>query len=479
MDIRDQFIVVIGAARSGVAAARLLHAHGAKVLVTDSGPISQQHQQILNDAGISFEQGRHSERAYQAEWVVVSPGVPEKAPIMKFYAGAGIPIYSEIEAASWFSQAPMVAITGSNGKTTVTTWLGHLWQTAEVPGVTAGNIGNAFSDVVPILSTDVWALLEVSSFQLNHIDRFRPKISCILNITPDHLDRYEYKFENYAASKMRLVSNQSDGDVFICWNEDPVVSQWLRAHHGADTAVSQESASAPVGGVDKATSEGPTNLRNGAKIWRFSSQTEVSEGIFVRDKHIYFRINHQEEYLMHIDEIGLRGVHNLHNGLAVALAARAAEIRIESIRESLMKFEGVEHRLEPVRVLDGVRYINDSKATNVNAVWYALDSVKEPMVLILGGRDKGNDYSEIASLVREKVHTIIAIGEGREAVSNQLTPHVPHLHVCETMEDAVRAARKSAKRGEVVLLSPACASFDMFENYEHRGREFKKFVNAL
>jgi UDP-N-acetylmuramoylalanine--D-glutamate ligase len=274
----------------------------------------------------------------------------------------------------------------------------------------------------------------------------------LLNITPDHLNRYQYNFENYAASKMRIGMNQSDQDVFIFWNEDPVVQRLLPGHFSR---------------TDR------------PRLWAFSSTSEVKDGIFVRGNKIYFNIDNNEEYLMHLEEIGLKGRHNLHNGLATALAARAAEIRIDAIRDSLMRFEGVEHRLEQVRELDGVRFINDSKATNVNAVWYALESMKVPVVLILGGRDKGNDYSELVEQIHQKVHTIIAIGEGKKAIVEQLGKHVPYLIEADSMEDAVRASKKVAKRGETVLLSPACASFDMFENYEHRGSEFKKYVNQL
>lgn len=477
MNVKNRHIVVIGGARSGVAAARLLAAKGASVLVTDSGSIPDENRSLLASEGIPFEEGGHSQKAHDAEFAVASPGVPDEAPIMQYYANLNRPIYSEIEVASWFSSAPILAVTGSNGKTTVTSWLGHLWNTADISHFTAGNIGLAFSDVVlrqirsqetgaadvnpgtetaeaaaRPASVNPWAILEVSSFQLDHIHSFRPRISCVLNITPDHLNRYQGDFNRYAASKMRILMNQGPGDVFICWNDDTVVAGLLRN--------TDFSAGAPT-------------------IWRFSSDGEVDEGIYVENGQIFFKTHNQKEYLMHVEEIGLRGRHNLHNGLAAALAARAAEIRIDYIRESLMKFEGVEHRLEEVRILDGVRYINDSKATNVNAVWYALDSVQVPMVLIMGGRDKGNDYSSLEPLVRSKVHTLIAIGEARAQIGQQLGGTVPDFIKAESLDEAVRKARKAAKRGEVVMLSPACASFDMFDSYEHRGREFKKSVNNL
>lgn len=451
-DFRDRHIVVAGAARSGVAVARLLAAGGAHVFLTDSGAVSEAAAARLQAAGVAFEQGGHTERAFGAEMLVVSPGVPDKSPITQHYLTAGKPVLSELEVASRFEKGRIVAVTGSNGKTTVTTWLDHLWTTAAVPHLTGGNIGTAYSDLVEGSTAGTTSILEVSSFQLDHIDRFRPAVSVLLNITPDHLDRYGYRFEAYAASKLRIAENQQSPDVFIHWMDDPVA--------------------APLVAALRQRPQPP-------RILAFSDTGEPEEGVFVRDGHIVFKLNQTEEILMRVEEIGLRGRHNLHNGLATALAARVSEIRLEHIRESLSQFEGVEHRLETVRVLDGVTWINDSKATNVNAVWYALESMKTPLVLILGGRDKGNDYAELVPQIRAKVHTIIGIGEGKDAVKAQLGEVAPMYVEATTMEDAVRKARKAAKRGEAVLLSPACASFDMFENYEHRGREFKKYVNQL
>lgn len=452
IDVNGKNIVVIGAAKSGVAAARLLKDKHANVFVTDAGNISESAKTTLRDAGIGFEEGGHTELARIADFAVVSPGVPDEAPLVRHYNTAERGVYSEIEVSSWFSDKPIVAITGSNGKTTVTSWIGHLWNSAGIRADVGGNIGVAYADMVREHTPATWTILEVSSFQLDHIVAFRPHISLLLNITPDHLNRYQYNFDNYAQSKMRIGMNQRANDVFIYWNEDQVIKKWLNTSFNR--------------------SERP-------RLWTFSSSTEVEAGIFVRNNEIFFNTGNQEEYLMHIEEIGLKGRHNLHNGLATALAARAAEIRIESIRDSLMKFEGVEHRLEFVRDVDGIRFVNDSKATNVNAVWYALESMKVPVVLILGGRDKGNDYSELIDQIKQKVHTIIAIGEGRPAIKSQLHEHVPYLIEAESMEEAILAAKKMAKRGETVLLSPACASFDMFENYEHRGSEFKKYVNQL
>jgi UDP-N-acetylmuramoylalanine--D-glutamate ligase len=452
IEVRNKSITVIGAARSGIGAALMLADRNANVFVTEYGEMAAIARERLTAAGIPFEENGHSDRAKEADMVVISPGVPSDAPIVVDFLSRGIPVWSELEWSCNFMDGRITAVTGSNGKTTTTTWIDDIWKRAGRTHVTAGNIGTALSEHVynGVPSwTDV--ILEVSSFQLDHIETFRPNVALLLNITPDHLNRYQYKFENYIAAKFRMFENQQPDDILIYWADDPVI----RAHI-----------------PEFMKPEGP-------RVWTFSSETAVAQGAWVRDGMLMLTLNGKTEALMSIDEISLKGRHNLHNSMAAALAARANEISNEVIRESLRQFEGVEHRLELVRVLDGVRYVNDSKATNVNAVWYALDSIQTPMVLIMGGRDKGNDYSELFGQIRDKVHTIVAIGEGRDAIKEQLGGVVINLIEAESMLDAVRLSRKSARRGEVVLLSPACASFDMFENYEHRGREFKKAVHNL
>lgn len=449
-EVKDRHIVVIGAARSGIAAALLLHRKGADIFVSDYGKISDEAKKKLSASGIPFEENGHTEKARKADFVVVSPGVPTEAPIIQYYLNQGKNVYSEIEAASWFTNQDIIAVTGSNGKTTVANWLDHVWKTAKREHALAGNIGVAFSDEIDKNQGDF--LLEVSSFQLDHIKDFKPAVSLILNITPDHLNRYQHSLEAYAAAKFRITENQTADDRFIFNYDDPIIQKHVEQL--------KQKQSAP-------------------QLWAFSNENEVPEGAFVRNNHIIFKFNNKEEPLMSVEEIGLRGKHNLSNGLATALAARAAEIKNEAIRESLKSFTGVEHRLEMAREVEGVKYINDSKATNVNAVWFALDSFHVPVTLILGGRDKGNDYSELEAQIREKVHTIIAIGESKDRVEEQLGKVAPNFVRVETMGGAVRAAQKVAKRGEVVLLSPACASFDMFDSYEHRGKIFKEEVNKL
>ncbi|TVQ09699.1 MAG: UDP-N-acetylmuramoyl-L-alanine--D-glutamate ligase [Balneolaceae bacterium] len=452
MDVKGKHIVIIGGARSGVAAACLLKHKGATVFVTDSGPIPDVSLARLEREGIDFEQGGHSGRAESGDFAVISPGVPSDAPLTLAWLGSGRNVYSEIEVSWWFSDSPLIAITGSNGKTTTTTWVHHLWQTAGLSCRLGGNIGIAYADLVDQPIAGEVIALEVSSFQLDHIDRFRPRVAMILNITPDHLNRYSNKFENYTASKLRIYENQGPDDYLIYNFDDPVLKKHIEVLSRLDSC---------------------------PKLLGFSDQNEVPAGAFVRDDKIIFKMDNKEDFLMNVGDIGLRGRHNLNNGLATALAARAFEIRNEVIRDSLMQFEGVEHRLEQVRIVRGVRYINDSKATNVNAVWYALKSFNEPVVLILGGRDKGNDYSEIAGEVQSKVHTIIAIGEGRQEIERQLGNEAPYMLTAESMEEAVAIASKKARRGEVVLLSPACASFDMFNSYEHRGQVFKEAVRKI
>lgn len=451
-EVNNRHIVVIGAARSGVAVASLLHRKGARVFVTDNNSLSDKTRQHFQALGIQYEENGHTDRARKAEFAVVSPGVPTEAPLVQEYLSAGKKVFSELEVASWFNENPIVAVTGSNGKTTVTSWLGHTWKLSQKEATVAGNIGYAFSDKVDETDDREDVILEVSSFQLDHIDEFHPHVSLILNITPDHLDRYQNSIEKYAQAKFRITENQNAGDWFIYHYDDPIVSEH------AEILKKRENA---------------------PRLLAFSSRSEVPEGAFVRNDEIILKLNNKEEVLMPISEVGLSGAHNLNNGLATALAARVSEIKNEVIRESLQTFEGVEHRLELVRTVDGVKYINDSKATNINAVWYALDSYDVPMVLILGGRDKGNDYTELIKQVREKVHTIVAIGEARPKIEKQLGAVVPNFETAETLPDAVTISKSYAKRGEIVMLSPACASFDMFENYEHRGEVFKQAVNDL
>ncbi|MDR8393885.1 UDP-N-acetylmuramoyl-L-alanine--D-glutamate ligase [Aliifodinibius sp. S!AR15-10] len=451
-EVKDRHIVVIGAARSGMAVASLLHKKGAQVFVTEKNQLSEETRQHFEALGIQYEENGHTNRARDAEFAVLSPGVPTEAPLVQEYLAAGKKVYSELEVASWFNKTPIVAVTGSNGKTTVTSWLGHTWKLSQKKAVVAGNIGQAFSNQVGGTEDQQDVILEVSSFQLDHIDQFHPHVSLILNITPDHLDRYQNSIEKYAQSKFRITENQTADDWFIYHYDDPIVREHVE--------ILKYKENAP-------------------RLLAFSSENKVPEGAFVRAGKIILKLNDKEEVLMPISKIGLRGKHNLNNGLATVLAARASEIKSDIIRESLMTFEGVEHRLELVRTIDGVKYINDSKATNINAVWYALDSYEMPMVLILGGRDKGNDYTELIKQVREKVHTIVAIGEAQQKIEEQLSTVVPNFQKADTMPEAVKIGRNYAKRGEIVMLSPACSSFDMFENYEHRGEVFKKAVNDL
>lgn len=453
-DVQNKHIVIIGAARSGLAVASLLKRKGAVLFVTDSNKIKASVKSALSRQEIPYEERGHTEKAEQADFAVLSPGVPTEAPLVQHYLDSGKKVFSEIEVASWFNRNPIVAVTGSNGKTTVTSWLDHTWNLAKVKHQTAGNIGYAFSDTIENAQKKEEILLEVSSFQLDHISSFHPHISLLLNITPDHLDRYEDDFTKYAAAKFRITENQSARDWFIYNYEDQTIAGQV---------------------------ESLKKKENPPQLLAFSNQKELSDinGAFVRNQNIILKFNQQEEVLMPISDVKISGKHNLNNGLATALAARASEIKSDVIRESLSTFEGVEHRLEQVRTVNGVRYINDSKATNINAVWYALDSFNVPLTIILGGRDKGNDYTELADQLRKKVHTVIAIGEAQPMIEEQLKSVVPHFKTADTMNEAVRISKRTAKRGEVVLLSPACSSFDMYENYEQRGNEFKKAVNRL
>jgi UDP-N-acetylmuramoylalanine--D-glutamate ligase len=448
VEIRGKKYSIIGAARSGIAVAKLLKHHGADVFLGDKSPAAKMQKAVaeLTQLNITYEFGENSERALNADVVVLSPGVPNDAPIVKLAIGRGLKVVAEIEVASWFCKGPIVAITGTNGKTTTTALTGRMFEDARRQNLVAGNIGLAFSEVVEQTNEHTTAILEVSSFQLDNIETFHPRVSAILNITPDHLDRYDNSMEKYIASKRRIFENQTGGDAIVYNYDDELVRTNVEARVGMDV----------------------TRLP-------FSTKRELGEGAFVANGILKTRIAGIESDVIATDDISIKGVHNLMNAMAATLAAKAMTISTASIRSTLKNFKGVEHRLEFVRELDGVVYVNDSKATNVDSVGYALQSFTKPIVLLLGGRDKGNDYSQLYQLVDANVKAIVAIGESAEKVSNAFANRKP-LSTAATMEEAIQQARRFASRGDVVLLSPACASFDWFENYEHRGRVFKEIV---
>lgn len=451
-EIQNRHIAVLGAARSGRAVARLLNRHGGRLFVSEYGAMPDDARTEMDRAGIAWEEHGHSDRVFDAEWVVLSPGVPDQSPVVQQLLTRGTAIYSELEVASWFNQSPIVAVTGSNGKTTVTHWLSDLWQRAGRTAQVGGNVGVPFSDLVDRSAPNETMILEVSSFQLDHVETFRPDIGLLLNITPDHLDRYDHDFERYAAAKRRLFERQGPEQVAILNADDPA---------SRETASLLEQQETPP------------------RLLTFSTEGPVEEGAWVDNHEIRFNLNGVMEQLMSVDEIGLPGLHNVSNGLATALAGRVSEISSDAIRESLNRFSGVEHRLEPVRTRNGIQWINDSKATNINAVWFALQSFHVPLVLILGGRDKGNNYLELERPLLEKVHTVIALGEAKETIREQLSGIVPTIRTVNSLAEAVQEADNVARRGETVLLSPACASFDMFKSYEDRGNQFKALVQAL
>lgn len=447
-EVRGKKIAVIGMARSGIAVAHLLNSKGARLFVSDSGKEENIKQEIarLAQEGIPYETGRHTERAYDCSLLVISPGVPSNAPVVVEAQKRGIKVVSELEIGSLFCKASIVAITGSNGKTTTTTLLGRILGDAKKKHVVAGNTGTAFSSVVLELVPSDIAVLEVSSFQLDHIETFRPRISVILNITEDHMDRYEHSMEHYAASKARVFENQTADEVLIYDADD----EWCR----------KEAALAKCRTIG------------------FSLKTKQVEGAFVENGLLVTVIDGKRNEVIACDEISIKGMHNVYNSMAATLVGQLLGVGSASIRSTLKNFKGVEHRLEFVREVNGVRYYNDSKATNVDSVWYALQAFTEPIVVLIGGRDKGNDYSRLTDLVKNNVKAIVAIGESAEKVEKSFR-EVTTVTRADSMDGAIQKARSLAARGDVVLLSPACASFDWFRNYEHRGQVFKELVNRL
>jgi UDP-N-acetylmuramoylalanine--D-glutamate ligase len=442
---------VIGAARSGVAVARLLHAAGAPVFVSDNAPKEKKAAAAaeLERLGIDYEFGGHSPRAIDADVIVLSPGVPDSSPIVQQAAGRGRTIVSELEVSSWFCPGTIVAITGTNGKTTTTTLCGRMFEDARRPVVVGGNIDPAFADVVTSMSPDHTAVLEVSSFQLDHVETFRPRIAVLLNITPDHLDRYDHDMAKYVASKCRVFAHQGEGDSLI---------------YNDDDATTREA-------VEKYL---PTSVMR----LPFSAHRTLSEGAWVSNGMISTGIGSKQTAIVPTADITIRGTHNLYNAMAATLSAQLLNVPVASLRATLRDFKGVEHRLEFVRALNGITYINDSKGTNVDSVWYALQSYDAPLIVLLGGRDKGNDYGRLRDLVRAHVKAIIAIGESADKVRTAFVDLVP-VDVATSMDQAVSLATGRAVKGDIVLLSPACASFDWFDNYEHRGKVFKSIVSTL
>ena len=449
--IKGKRVSVIGAARSGVAAAELLASKGARVFVSDLQPAEKLRAQIshLQSTTIDYETGGHTPRVYEADFIVTSPGVPANSVVLQEGLRRGIAVRSELEVAGWFCRAPILAVTGSNGKTTTTTLLGRMFADANKKHVVAGNIGTPFSSVVSELDEDSVAVVEVSSFQLDHIASFHPKVSILLNITPDHLDRYNHSFEEYTASKCRIFMNQTNDDYLIYNADDDVTREQVLRHGKAE-----------------------------ARLLPFGCRQENAKSAFVANKYLVTNLGGNNSNIVLTDDISIKGIHNLYNAMAATLTAQLMGVKVPSIRATLENFKGVEHRLEFVREVNGVRYINDSKATNVASVWYALQAYSQPIVLLLGGRDKGNDYSQLYSLVGRNVKAIVAVGESAEKVLREFSSRTTVVKA-STFQEAVQQATGLAQAGDIVLLSPACASFDWFENYEHRGKVFKQLVEAL
>ncbi len=440
-------IVILGAGESGAGAAVLAQKKGFDTFVSDMSLIKDKYKNMLNERGIQWEEGHHTEELIlNADEIIKSPGIPNDAPLILKLKEQGTPIISEIEFAGRYTNAKMICITGSNGKTTTTSLIYHIFKKAGLNVGLAGNIGQSLAYQVAECNYDYY-VIELSSFQLDNMYKFHANIAVLMNITPDHLDRYDYKMQNYVDAKFRIIQNQTDNDAFIFWNDDPVIQKELHKYgiHG--------------------------------RYYPFAEKKEEGLAAFVEQNKVYF--TKPIEFNMEQEELALTGTHNLFNSMAAGISANIAGIRKECIREALSDFKGVEHRLEKVTRVRGVDYINDSKATNVNSCWYALSSMKTKTVLILGGKDKGNDYNEIAGLVKEKCSGLIFLGLHNEKLHAFFDGFGLPIADVQSMKDAVDAAYHMAKKGETVLLSPCCASFDLFKSYEDRGEQFKECVRNL
>ncbi len=449
MEDMKRRLVVLGAGESGTGAAILAKDKGFDVFLSDSGHISPRYRAVLEAEGIEFEEGTHTmARILAADEVVKSPGIPVDVPVMAAVLAKHIPVVSEIEFAGRYTDAKMVCITGSNGKTTTTMLIHHILIGAGIDAGLAGNVGRSLAWQVAREPHPVY-VVELSSFQLDNMYDFKANIAVLLNITPDHLDRYEYCMQNYVNAKFRILQNMTPRDVFIFWKDDPVISEQLR------------------------------RISTEARMLPFSEHAEEDSAAYIDAENELIFNTPGTSMSMPRADLALSGLHNVFNSMAAGLSACVLNIRKEDIRRALEDFGGVEHRLEHVAEIGGVEWINDSKATNVNSCWYALEAMTRPTVLILGGKDKGNDYSEILPLVKNKVTAIVAMGKDNAKIMEFFSPHVARIADTHSLEEAVEACRGFAVAGDTVLLSPCCASFDLFNSYEDRGRRFKAAVNAL
>ena len=441
-------IVVLGAGESGAGAAVLAKVKGFDVFVSDMSLIKDAYKALLNKYEIEWEDGRHSiEKILNADEIINSPGIPDTAPVIREIQKKGSPIMSEIEFAGRYTHAKMICITGSNGKTTTTLLTYHILKNAGLNVGLAGNVGKSLALQVATENFDYY-VIELSSFQLDNMYKFKADIAVLLNITPDHLDRYGYDMQNYINAKFRITQNQTPNDAFIYWNDDPIITKELKAH----------------------------DLK--ARLYPFSEEKEEGVKAYTENNQIVIDAPNDTLTITE-DDLALQGRHNLYNSMAASISAKVLDIKKEDIREGLKDFKGVEHRLEKVARVRGVEFINDSKATNVNSCWYALESMRTKVILILGGKDKGNDYSEIEELVKEKVNAIICLGVDNSKLHAFFEGKVPHIEDASSMKEAVDKAFACAQKGETVLLSPCCASFDLFKSYEDRGEQFKECVRNL
>jgi len=442
-------IVILGGGESGTGAAVLARRKGYRPLVSDKNFIKDKYKLALKAEDIDYEENKHTEDfILRADEIIKSPGIPESAPILTLARQKGIPVISEIEFASRYTTAKLIFITGSNGKTTTTLLTHHILKTAGLNVGLAGNVGNSFALKVANDIHDIY-VLEISSFQLDGMFRAKADIAVLLNITPDHLDRYDYDFQKYINSKFRVINNQAAEDHFVYCFDDPVLMEQIK------------------------------KLKIPARLYPFTAGAKAfPEGAYVQDKRLFFNIN-EKETTMTLEELALQGRHNLYDSMAAGITARLLDIRKETIKECLSDFQHIEHRLEFVASIHGVDYINDSKATNVNSTWFALESMHKDVIWIAGGLDKGNDYASLEPLVKAKVRAIICLGKDNRKIIELFGRLVENTIEVQSADDAVKAAYSLARRGDAVLLSPACASFDLFENYEDRGNQFKKAIKNL